>query len=150
MLNPDFRDILSAFCGQNVEFLLVGAYAMAAHGLPRATGDIDLWVRCSEENALRVLSALAVFGAPLSGVSRADFEQPGIVFQIGVTPRRIDVLTSIDGVEFADAWTRRVDSPIDGLHVPVISRQDLLVNKRASGRPKDLGDAAWLEAEQGA
>ena len=103
MLNPNFHDILSEFCAAKVEFLLVGAYAMAVHGLPRATGDIDLWVRCSEENAQHIMAALARFGAPLSQISAADFQTPGVVFQIGVAPHRIDILTAIDGVEFDEA-----------------------------------------------
>src|SRR5436853_7042411 len=104
LLNPDFHDILSAFGNTGVEFLLVGAYALAAHGLPRATGDIDLWVRCSKENAVRVLTALTRFGASVRDLTEADFTTPGMVVQIGVTPRRIDILTAIDGVEFNEAW----------------------------------------------
>lgn len=88
MLNPDYRDILSAFADAEVDYLLIGAYAMAAHGHPRATGDIDLWVRSSEENAMRVLKALSAFGAPLTEVGRDDFQTPDTVFQIGVSPRR--------------------------------------------------------------
>jgi hypothetical protein len=148
LLNPDFRDILSEFSAAGVEYLVVGAFALSTHGLARATGDIDLWVRCSEENAGRVMAALARFGAPLSEVSTADFVTPGIVFQIGIAPRRIDVLTEIDGVEFDDAWQERVTQEIDGLAVPVISRHHLLQNKRATGRAKDAADAAWLEEGQ--
>ena len=94
MLNSDFRDILSAFCEEKVEFMLVGAYAVAAHGLPRATGDIDLWIKCSEKNAGRVLAALAKFGAPLANLTKQDFIAQDNVVQIGVTPRRIDILTT--------------------------------------------------------
>jgi hypothetical protein len=146
LLNQDYRDILSEFCAENVEFLLVGAYAMAAHGLPRATGDIDLWIRCSAENAARVMTALKRFGAPLADVSATDFVRPGIVFQIGVVPRRIDVTTTIDGIDFETAWPDRLGVVIDGLPVNVIGREHLLRNKIASGRPKDLADAAWLQA----
>jgi hypothetical protein len=147
LLNNDFRDILSEFCAAGVEFVLVGAYAMAAHGLPRATGDIDLWVRCTGENAERVMIALARFGAPLHEIRVEDFHQPGIVFQIGVAPRRVDVLTEIDGVAFEEAWRDRTEIEIDALSVPVLSRAHLLQNKRAAARPKDLADVAWLEAE---
>ena len=98
MLNPDFRDILSEFCGAEVEFLVVGAYALAAHGLPRATGDIDLWARPSPGNAERVMLALRRFGVSPADVNAADFTTPGIVFQIGVAPRRVDILTAIDAV----------------------------------------------------
>jgi hypothetical protein len=145
LLNPDFRDILSEFCAAGVEFLLVGAYALAAHGLPRATGDIDLWLRCSPENAHRVMTALARFGAPLTNVTEKDFLGPGMVVQIGVAPRRIDLLTAIDGVEFAEAWQDRVEIEIDALRVPVIGREHLIRNKRATGRVKDTADARRLE-----
>ena len=100
LLNSDFRDILSAFSEESVEFMLVGAYAVAAHGLPRATGDIDLWIKCSDDNAGRVLKALERFGAPLWGFTREDFVTPGTVIQLGVTPRRIDILTEITNVTF--------------------------------------------------
>lgn len=146
LLNQDYRDILSEFCAAGVEFLLVGAYALAAHGLPRATGDIDLWIRCSAENAVRVMDALKQFGAPVANISAADFETPGIVFQIGVVPRRIDITTTIDGIDFETAWPERLPIVIDGLAVNVIGREHLFRNKTASGRPKDLADAAWLQA----
>ncbi len=144
MLNPDFRDILSAFNAERVEYLLVGAYALAAHGLPRAPGDIDLWIRPSAENADGVWHALERFGAPLDQLSVADLTTPDIVVQIGVSPRRIDVLTSIDGVEFDAAWPERVLVRVDELEVPVISRRHLVANKRATGRPQDLADVARL------
>lgn len=147
MLNPDYRDILSAFTVENVEYLLVGAYALAAHGFVRATGDIDLWTRPSEENAERVIRALARFGAPLSEVSVADFTEPGIVFQLGVAPRRIDILTMIDGVSFEEAWQERKQIEVDGLPVPVISRSHLAKNKESVGRPQDLVDLDWLRGQ---
>lgn len=147
-MNPDFRDILSEFIAADVEFLLVGAYAMATLGLARSTGDIDLWVRADAANARRVFVALARFGAPLAGVSEADFARPGVVFQVGVAPQRVDVLTSIDGVEFDDAWTGRREAPVEGVKVPVIGRDHLLLNKRATGRPKDRIDAEWIEAHR--
>ena len=145
MLNPDYRDMLSALSAGEVEYLVVGAYALAAHGLPRATGDIDFWVRPSTANAERVLEALRRFGAPLSDLTRDDLARPGTVFQIGVAPRRIDLLTAIDGVEFESAWRDRESREVDGLSIPVLSRNDLLRNKRATNRPKDLLDAEWLE-----
>lgn len=146
MLNPDFRDILSAFCEERVEFLLVGAYALAVHGIPRATGDIDLWVRPSDENAERVLRALATFGAPLSGISASDFKTRDTVLQIGVSPRRIDILTTLDAVDFDDAWRDRAMVEVGGLTIPVIGRRDLIRNKKAVGRPQDLADIARMEA----
>jgi hypothetical protein len=145
-LNPDFRDILCEFTAADVEFLLVGAYAMATLGLPRSTGDIDLWVRADAANARRVFVALARFGAPMAGIAEADFARPGVVFQVGVAPQRIDVLTSIDGVEFDEAWPSRRESIVGGVKVPVIGRDHLLKNKRATGRPKDRLDADWLES----
>ena len=145
LLNPDFHDILSIFNDRGVDYLLVGAYALAVHGFPRATGDIDLWILTTRDNASRVYASLAEFGAPMEQLSEQDFVAKGIVFQIGVAPRRVDVLTSIDGVEFEDAWARRLEIDIEGLRVPVLSREDLIKNKRASGRPKDLADLAWLE-----
>jgi hypothetical protein len=146
MLNSDFRDILSAFNAERVEYLVVGAYALAAHGLPRATGDIDLWIRRSPENAERVWRALAEFGAPLDQLSRSELTAPDIVIQIGVAPRRIDVLTSIDGVEFDQAWGDRVIVSVDGITIPVIGRRHLAETKRAAGRPQDLADVRRLEA----
>ena len=148
LLNPDFRDILLLFNAHRVEYLLVGAYALAVHGVPRATGDIDLWIWTKPDNAKRVWSALAEFGAPLEQLAPADLETQGIVFQIGIAPRRIDILTSIDGVVFDDAWSRKIEVEIEGLTVPVLGRDDLIKNKRASGRPKDLADLAWLQAQQ--
>ncbi len=145
-MNPDFRDILCEFTAADVEFLLVGAYAMATLGLARSTGDIDLWVRADAANARRVFVALARFGAPMAGVAESDFTRPGVVFQVGVAPQRIDVLTSIDGVEFAEAWPMRREAVVGGVKVPVIGREHLLRNKRATGRPKDQLDADWLEA----
>ena len=144
MFNPDFKDMLSALSEVKAEFLLVGAYAMAAHGHPRATGDLDLWVRANAENAQRVYRALAEFGAPLHDLGVEDLSTPGIVFQIGIEPSRIDILTEISGVEFSDAWERRQSIELDGIALCVISRNDLIVNKRASGRPKDIADVLTL------
>lgn len=146
MLNPDYRDILSIFAEEQVEYLLVGAYALAAHGHPRATGDIDLWIRPDRKNAKRVMRALSRFGAPLAEIEVQNFSEPGIVFQIGVVPRRIDLLTMIDGVvNFADAWHERKEIKLEGITVPVLSRAHLKQNKRAAGRPQDKADLAWLE-----
>lgn len=146
MLNPDFRDILSTFIAHHVEFLVVGGYAMAAYRLPRATKDLDLWVRPEAANARRVLSALDAFGAPRHELSVEDLEVEGTIYQVGVAPNRVDVLTTVEGVEFGPAWLHRLDVEIDGLRVPVIGRLDLIANKRAVGRPQDLVDADLLEA----
>lgn len=148
MLNKDFREILSELSGQQAEFLVVGAYALAGHGLPRATGDIDIWIRPTAENAARVWRALAAFGAPLKTLAIEDLTTPGVFFQIGIPPRRIDILTAIDGVEFEEAWASHFVCRIDDMKLPVLGRSDLIRNKRAAGRPKDLVDLAWLEKSE--
>jgi len=140
--------MLSSFSEERVEFLVVGAYALAVHGLPRATGDLDLWVRPTPRNARHVRAALARFGAPTEGLSEQDLVTPGTVFQVGVSPRRIDVLTSIDGVEFDDAWPARTITRVGGVEISVIGRIELIRNKKAMGRAKDLADAAWLEGRE--
>ena len=147
-MNEDFIDLLRSLLKEDARFLVVGAHAMAAHGVPRATGDIDIWVPADEGNALHVFRALARFGAPLSslGISIADLAAPKNVVQIGLPPRRIDVLTSITGVDFEAAWNRRVFFTFSDLRVPVLSRDDLIANKRAAARPKDLADVAVLDA----
>jgi len=147
LLNQDFKDILSAFSEEKVEFLVVGGYAMAFHGFVRATGDIDLWIRCSDENAEKVWKALQKFGAPLFDLSIEDLKTPGMVFQIGLVPSRIDVITQIDGVEFEDAWKEHKTIEIEGLKIFVIGKLQLLVNKKSTGRAKDKNDALWLESE---
>ncbi len=149
-LNEDFVDVLRAMLRANVEFVLVGAHALAAHGLPRATGDIDIFVRTSPLNAARVFSALADFGAPLAahGISASDFEEVGNVYQMGLPPRRIDILTEISGVTFDEAWHSRVEADIASLRVPVIGRDALIKNKRAAGRDKDLVDVRALEVKR--
>jgi hypothetical protein len=147
VLNDDFADMLSALADAQVEFLVIGAHAMAAHGYPRATGDIDILVRPQPANAVRVVQALRTFGAPLEshGVTQADFEKPGNVYQIGLPPRRIDLLTEISGITFDEAWHSRMEAQLGGRTVAVIGREALLRNKRATGRPKDLLDVRWLE-----
>lgn len=127
---------------------MVGAYALAAHGLPRATGDLDLWVAPTAGNAPRVLRALARFGAPLSGITEDDLAATDQVLQIGVPPRRIDLVTSIDAVEFPAAWAARAEITVDGVRLPVLGREHLIRNKRAVGRPQDLADVARLEASR--
>lgn len=150
MLNPDFRDMLLCLNEEGVEFIVVGAYALAAHGFPRATGDIDVWVKSSPDNADRVMRALARFGAPLSNLSGRDFMAPDVVVQIGVQPCRIDLTTGIDGIEFGAAWENKVTVVVDGIEMYVPSKADLLKNKVASGRDKDQGDIAWLRKNQDA
>ena len=144
MLNQDYKDMLSLLLAHKVEFLVVGAYAMAAHGFPRATADIDIFVKPSGENAKRIFQTLAEFGAPLENVSPSDFEIPGIILQIGVKPRRIDLLTEIAGLSFDEANEDRNIVDIEGLSIPVISKSKLITNKMATGRAQDRLDAENL------
>jgi D-serine deaminase-like pyridoxal phosphate-dependent protein len=146
MLNEDYRDMLQALADERVRFLLVGAYAMAAHGYPHATMDIDIWVMPSPENADAVLRALRRFGAPLQNLTRQDLQAEGTVFQIGVAPRRIDIITAASGLRFEETFARSVAVRIEGIEVHVPAVEDLIRNKRASGRTKDLADAEALEA----
>jgi hypothetical protein len=144
-MNDDFVDLLRALSEAEVRFLVVGAYALAIHGHPRATGDLDVWVEPSSENADRVFRGLQRFGAPLTDVTAADFARPRLVYQIGLPPRRIDVLTDRTGLTFEEAWPERLRRSIAGVEVDVIGRAAYIRNKRATGRPQDLADVARLE-----
>jgi len=146
LLNEDYRDMLRVLSGNGVRFLVVGAYAMGAHGYPRATGDIDIWVEASPENSEKVYQSLGAFGAPLQQVNEGTFAERGIEFQIGVAPRRIDIVTGISGVDFDEAYARRQIVDLEGLGVPMLSHSDLIRNKRATGREKDRLDADRLES----
>lgn len=147
-MNPDFRDLLAAFNAHGVEFLVVGAHALAAHGLVRATKDLDIWVHPNAANAERVIAALVEFGAPLHDLTVDDLCHPGLIFQIGVEPIRIDIITAIDGVRFEDAWPNRLEATFADQSAPVLSRRDLIMNKRAAGRDQDLLDVKWLEQKK--
>jgi len=136
--------MLSALSDEDAEYLVVGAHALAAHGVPRATGDLDLWVHPTPENARRVWRALEMFGAPLHDLTLEDLSRPDVVFQIGVAPRRIDLLTSITGVSFQEAWDNRSSVEIGEMDVPVLGRSELVRNKRAVGRTRDLADIEEL------
>lgn len=144
-MNRDFAEMLAALSAAGAEFLIVGAHALAAHGRPRATGDLDLWVRPTPENALRVWQALVRFGAPLDELRIEDLSTADVVFQIGVVPARIDILTSLTGLEFDEAWEHRHAIVIDGQTLPFLSREDLIRNKTALDRPRDRADIADLE-----
>ena len=144
LTNRDFKDLLSEFNAANVEFLVVGAHALAVHGHIRATKDLDVWVRPSLDNARRIMLALATFGAPTHEVAASDFEMPDLIFQIGIDPVRVDIITSIDGLTFDSAWRNRLVANYGDEPVFVISRADLILNKQASGRPQDLADIAAL------
>ena len=137
--------MLSALNDSGAEYLIVGAYAMASYGVARATGDIDIWIRPTKENADRVWAALDQFRAPRNRLKREDLYTLDNIYQIGVAPNRIDFLTSITGVDFEEAWKNRHQAQLNGISVFILSRNHLLKNKRATGRPKDLADVAWLE-----
>lgn len=148
-MTEDYRDFMAELLNAGARFLVVGAHALAVHGVPRATVDLDIWVEASPENARRVWQALAGFGAPLEAlqVTESDLTQPEIVAQFGVAPNRIDVLTSVSGLEFAEAWEERITADFEGLAVPFLGRTSLLRNKRATGRTKDLADIEALGEE---
>jgi hypothetical protein len=143
-MNPDFVDLLRAFTAADVRFLVVGAYALAVHGRPRATGDLDVWIDATPGNAARVMGALREFGAPLQEISETDLASPGVVYQIGVPPGRVDILTTLTGLTFVDAWNSRIRRPFGDIDVDFIGREAFIANKRATGRPKDLGDIEGL------
>lgn len=144
-MNADFVDLLRAFVAADVRFLIVGAYALALHGRPRATGDLDVWVEATPANAARVMRALAAFGAPLAEISESDFAREGVVYQIGVPPGRIDILTKLTGLAFSEAWEGRLERPFGDVRASFIGRDAFVRNKRATGRTKDLADIEGLE-----
>ena len=144
-MNPDFKELLLTFNAHGVEYLIVGAHALAAYGHVRATKDLDLWIRPDRQNAERVLAALSAFGAPLSDLTLDDLSAASTIFQIGVPPLRIDLMTTIDGIEFTDAWPDRFNTNFVGVPVFVISRHHLIANKEATGRLQDLADAERLK-----
>lgn len=146
-MTDDWYDLLVAFVDGDVRFLVVGAHALAVHGVPRGTQDLDVWIDPSPENARRTWAALAVFGAPLDtlGVTLDDLQRADTVVQLGLPPDRIDVLTGITGVaSFDQAWAERIEHDVRGVPVPFLGRATLLANKRASGRRKDLADVEAL------
>jgi len=145
MLNEDYKEMLSILLDYEVKFLVVGAYAMGAHGYPRATGDVDIWIKACPENSKKVYQALTAFGAPVTDLQPETFIEEGIVFQIGVAPRRIDILTTIDGVSFAEAYEAREVIELEGLKIPFLSKQHLIRNKEATGREKDRLDVQCLK-----
>jgi hypothetical protein len=147
-MNRDFVEMLFALSDAGADFLIVGAHALAAHGRPRATGDLDLLIRPAPANAVRVRAALEAFGAPLFGLTNEELSEPGMVLQIGVVPCRIDIITSITGVSFDEAWAGRIAIEVEGRIFSCLGRAELLANKRATGRPKDLVDVATLEEDE--
>ena len=143
-LCADFVDLLSALSDEKARFLVIGGYAVGVHGHPRATKDLDVWIDPTPTNARRVLEALRSFGAPIRGLTEPDLVNPEVVFQVGLPPNRIDILSAIAGVDFASCWKRRERVSFSGIRTPVISMVDLIQNKRATGRLQDLADADAL------
>ncbi len=144
-LPPDFGEFLRLLTESGVEHLIVGGYAVAYHGHPRATGDLDIWIRMSEDNARRTEVVLKSFGFDLPQVTASLFTMPDQVIRMGNPPLRIEILTTIDGVEFSDCYQRRVEVDVDGVPFKVIALDDLKRNKRAAGRPQDLSDLERLQ-----
>lgn len=147
MLNEDYKEILQLLLKNKVRFLVVGAYAMGAHGYPRATGDLDIWVEPSLENSDKVYNSLLEFGAPLKDITEKTFNEEGIVFQIGIIPRRIDIITKITGVDFQDAYSDKEIIEIEDLKAPFLSKKNLIKNKKSTGREKDKLDVKYLRAK---
>ena len=143
-VNPDFRDLFVALNAAQAEFLIIGGYALAVHGAPRFTKDLDVWVKANPDNAKKVWNALDEFGAPFLDLTLQDLSTPGIVFQMGLPPNRIDIITVIDGVDFPEAWEHRVPSVYGDQPVMVIGIDELIRNKEATGRPQDRLDAQTL------
>jgi hypothetical protein len=143
-VNSDFTDLLRLFNDNNVKYLVIGGYAFIQYAEPRFTKDLDLWISTDTENAALVYKALKIFGAPLAGLTEADFSEEGYFYQMGVPPVRVDILMGIPGGDFEQAWHNRNEVDFDGLVVPFISKQDLINSKKASGRPQDLIDADLL------
>lgn len=148
-LTQDFVEFIGCCVRREVGFLVVGGYAVAAHGHPRATKDLDIWVLIDPTNAERLIEALGDFGMGSVGITAADFLEPEVVVQLGYAPIRIDLLTSIAGVTFDECWSKRVMIDVGGIEAGFISAEDLIINKRAAGRPQDLVDADKLEQEPG-
>ena len=146
-IQQDFKDLLELFNAHKVEYIIVGGYALAFHGAPRYTGDIDIFVKPDDENAARIMSALEVFGFGSVGLAAKDFERPGQVVQLGVPPVRIDIITSISGVSWNEAFSHRAPGKYGDIQVHYIGHDHFIMNKRAMGRKKDLADLEALGAE---
>jgi hypothetical protein len=138
--NSDFSDLFCAFVTHSVRYLVVGAYAVAFHGYPRYTKELDVWVDLDSENALRVFRALAEFGAPLEGITAPDFMKKGLVYQIGIEPNRIDILMGLGGLDFEACYSRASVSSYAGVPIRILCLEDLVEAKRRSGRPQDILD----------
>lgn len=148
MLNDDYREILQILIKSRVRFLVIGAYAMAIYGHPRSTGDFDIWVEPSKRNSEKIYQSLKKFGAPVSDMRQDTFCEKGIVFQIGVSPRRVDIITDIDGVDFNKAYKNKKVAKVSGIKLPFISKEDIIKNKESTGRDKDMLDLKYLKGKQ--
>jgi hypothetical protein len=144
-VNSDFSDLLKLFNEYGVRYLVIDGYAVIHYAEPRFTKDLDLWISTDTTNALAVYNALKSFGTPLAGMTEADFSVEGYFYQMGVPPIRVDIMMDIPGIDFESSWQNRNEIDFDGLNIPFISKQDLIVSKKASGRPQDLIDADLLE-----
>ena len=145
-MSADYIDMLKCLNKAGVDYILVGGWAVNMYGYIRATVDLDVWILADADNAKKVYSAVAEFGAPVSEMKPEEFAEYGMIFQIGVAPCRVDIISKISGVSYADAVTRAVPKTIDGIPVRIISLEDLIANKKASGRAKDLADVEVLES----
>jgi hypothetical protein len=143
-VNSDFTELLNLFNDNRVRYLVIGGYAVIQYAEPRFTKDLDLWISTNTENAAAVFAVLKIFGAPLAGLSEADFAEEGYFYQMGIPPMRVDILMGVPGGDFEKAWQNRNEVDFDGLKVPFVSKSDLIEIKKASGRPQDLIDADIL------
>jgi len=148
ILPDDFKEFLKLLTDHKVDYLLIGGYAVGYHGYPRATADMDIWVAISPENASRLITVFKLFGLSEGSISPATFQTPEKIIRMGVPPMLIEVLTEIDGVDFAECHAARIQAIIDNQPVCLISKEHLLLNKKASGRFKDLDDVEHLEGER--
>jgi hypothetical protein len=146
-INSDFKDLLRSLNAAGVRYLVVGGYAVMAHTEPRYTKDLDLWIKPDLDNARALLAALSEFGAPIADVKPEDFTEPEIFFQIGVDPVRVDIMTSVTGLDFEAAWDRKIAVDFSGVMATVLCRADILAAKVASGRARDRRDARHLRGD---
>lgn len=142
----DFKEFLKLLNSKQIEYLVIGGYAVGFHGYPRATGDLDVWISANEKNALKMVEALRQFGFDLPDLNKEVFLKEKKVIRMGVPPMRLEILTSIDGVRFDECFSNRVIADFDDFKVNFISKKDLLTNKRASGRPQDMVDCDKLNS----
>lgn len=145
IFEQDFIDFIELLNQHEVSYMVIGAHALAFHGRPRHTGDLDIWIKPSAENATKMVSVLKDFGFGSLGLTEADFLKTNYVTQLGYPPLRIDILNAISGVEFNEAYTNKIEGEIEGLQINFINVAEFIRNKEATGRQKDLGDIASLK-----